>query len=390
MRRLVVGIVALVLAAVVVRNAAVDALADTNPVLAAQLWSTHPDVELALGMTEIAKAARDRKPVPPQAFQSIDDAARKAPLAPEPFLVSGVGAQMAGRTAAAERLFLEAQWRDPRSLPAHYFLADHYFRTRDAARGLTQIAILANLSPGGVQGSAPYIAAYARDPANWPRLRAVFRANPELESAALTTLSADAANADVILALTPPSRRTVDSLWLQPLLNSMVGAGEYAKAKAIWASVSGVGSASQMLLFDPQFARSRPPPPFNWTLTSSTVGLAERQPGGRLHAIFYGQEDGVLARQLLVLPPGQYRLSMRLSGDLARARALSWSLQCATAQSPAATVPLNVAAARGWMFEVTADCPAQWLQLSGTSSDMPQQSDVTLSGLRLDRQANHD
>ena len=70
--------------------------------------------------------------------------------------------------------------------------------------------------------------------------------------------------------------------------------------------------ARQRLLFDPDFSKPEPPPPFNWALTSSTVGLAERQPGGRLHAIFYGQEDGALARQLLVLPPGRYHFSMRL------------------------------------------------------------------------------
>jgi hypothetical protein len=46
-------------------------------------------------------------------------------------------------------------------------------------------------------------------------------------------------------------------------------------------------------------------------------------------------------------------------------------------------VTLDVAAARGWRFEVPAGCPAQWLKLSGASADISQQTDVTIGGLRL-------
>src|SRR5438270_52346 len=104
------------------------------------------------------------------------------------------------------------------------------------------------------------------------------------------------------------------------------------------------------------------PPPFNWVLTSSAVGVAERQPGGRLHVVFYGQEDGFLASQLLVLPPGSYRLSMGLLGDTSHPRALSWSVWCDRAAEPLASVTLDVAAARGLRFQVPGGCPAQWLR----------------------------
>jgi hypothetical protein len=142
-----------------------------------------------------------------------------------------------------------------------------------------------------------------------------------------------------------------------------------------------------LLLFDAGFADEKSPPPFNWALTSSAVGLAERQPGGRLHVIFYGQEDGVLASQLLLLPPGRYRLAMQLSGDAARAKSLLWSVTCANSNATLAHVPLDsAAAATGWPIMVPDNCPAQRLELLGTAPDLPQQVDMSIGNLRLSRE----
>ncbi|HEX8839775.1 MAG TPA: hypothetical protein VF750_04825, partial [Sphingomicrobium sp.] len=122
----------------------------------------------------------------------------------------------------------------------------------------------------------------------------------------------------------------------------------------------------------------------NWELTSSAVGLAERQPGGRLHMLYYGQQDGILATQLLLLPPGPYRLSMQLLGDKARATALNWSIWCDKAAEPISSVTLD-AAARGWQFTVPPSCAAQWLRLSGAAGELPQQVDATIGGLKLEK-----
>lgn len=387
-RRLIVSVVALLLAVTIVRNSGVDALASDSPARAAQFWPSHPATEIGLAMTEIATAARLRSAVPPRVFDRIDDAARKAPLAPEPFLVHGVQAQLAGHQDAAERAFRAAEWRDPRSLPAHYFLAERYFAKRDAENALREIASLAKLSPNGISASAPYLAAFARDPSNWPRMKVLFRANSRIEEAALLELARDWRNAPAVLALVSPEQRSARATWLPALVNSLVNAGQYAKARAIWASVSGVGAAAPPL-FDAGFSNPEPPAPFNWTFASSTLGLAERQSGGRLHAIYYGQEDGALAKQLLVLRPGRYRLSMRLLSGSSHPEALNWSVTCMGTQSPIASVPLNVAASRGLSFDVAPNCPAQLLQLNGISADLPQQSDVTITDLKLVGEGNH-
>jgi hypothetical protein len=384
-RRIIAALIAVLIAVQVVRNAAVLAFAERKPATAAQFWPAHPSTELSLAMMQIARAARDRRSVPASAFSLMADAAAKEPLAPEPYLVRGVQAQLAGDGRTAQRAFEAAQWRDPRSLPAAYFLADRYFRAGDAERGLRQVAALVRLAPNGAAAVGPYLAAYAANSANWPALRSLFRANPDLAERTLVTLASNIATVPAVFALADPHEKATDAQWLAPLLNTLIFSGQYAEARAIWAKAIGLQAGSGQLLYDSSFSDRTSPPPFNWALNSSTVGLTERQPGGRLHIVFYGQEDGFLASQLLLLQPGAYRLSLQLFGDPARAHMLNWSVWCDKAIEPLASVTLDAAAARGWRFEVPAGCKAQWLKLSGTSGDMPQQSDVTIATLKLEK-----
>ena len=386
-RRILAAALAVLLAIVVVRNAMVDAFADTNPQSAARVWAGHPDVELALGMTEIAGAAHHGQAVEAGVFRRINAAAAKAPLAAEPYLVRGVQAQLAGQSRLAEQAFEAAEWRNPRSLPARYFLTEHYLRNGNVRRGLVEYAALARLAPNGILSVTPFVASYARDPARWPQLRALLGAEPGLQEMTLETLARDAANTPAILALADSAHRSAASPWLPTLLASLVAQGEYQKARAIWADIAHVRIRRGELLFDPGFSNPAPPPPFNWTLASSTVGLAERQPGGRLHVIFYGQEDGTLASQLLVLEPGSYRLTMRIDGGGPQ-RSLRWAVTCANAHSPLATASLNTTGKQPWTFTVPAGCGAQRLELAGSSSDIPQQVEVTLSGLTLARMSS--
>lgn len=382
--RAIVTVVAVTLVgAQVVRNAAVSGLAIRRPEAAATFWNGHPATEVSMAMTQIALSARSRRPVPDGVFATMADAAVKEPLAPEPYLVRGVQAELTGDVQGAERAFEAAQWRDPRSLPAAYFLADRYLRTRDVSRGLAEVAALARLLPNGNVTVAPYLAAYGRNPANWPALRTMFRANPGLGDSALLVLSSNIATAPASLALADPRERAEDAHWLPGLINTLVAAGQYAKAHEVWTRTA-AGQGGQ-LIYDASFVDKKALPPFNWALTSSGIGLADREPGGRLHVVFYGQEDGILASQLLMLAPGQYRLSMRLVGDSARAKMLNWSIWCDRTDSPIASVSLDSAAVRGWQFTVPAGCTAQWLKLSGASGDLPQQVDATVSGLKLER-----
>ena len=383
-RPIVVIIGVLLVGTQIIRNAAVGILAPSKPAQAVAAWGSNPAAELSLGMTRIAEAARDQRPVPDRTISLIRRAANKAPLAAEPFLVRGVQAQLAGDGAIAQQSFEAAQRRDPRSLPAAFFLAGRYLQLGDADRGLREAAALARLAPNGRTTLGPYLASFAQDPKNWPALRNLFSRDRGLGEATLGVLASKAQTVPAVLALADRKSWTSNPEWLGPLLNTLTGAGQYQKARDIWRIAS--GARGDELIHDVSFNDSVAPPPFNWSLTTSAVGLAERQSGKRLHILFYGQEDGVLATQLLLLQPGSYRLSMRLlGGDRDRAKTLSWSIWCDKAPTPFSGVTLDVAAARGWTFQVPAECPAQWLRLSGASMDISQQIDVTLGDLNLQR-----
>ena len=387
-RLLLVVAAGLLIAIQVVRNAAVTGLSAQSPDTAAHMWRDHPATAISLGLTQIAKAAREGATVPATTFDAVWNAARSSPLSPEPFLVRGVQQQWSGNRSEALQAFLAAERRDPRSLPAHFFLADHFFRAGDANRGLIEAAALARLAPNGIPSAAPYLAAYAKQRSTWPQLRKIFDRNPSLAAAALATLANDPANADAIMALAGPEQRISGAAWFQILLMKLIEAQQYERAHEFWLTVTRQPTAQT--LHDPQFADSISPPPFNWELTSSSVGLAERQPGGRLHVMFYGQQDGLLARQLILLQPGRYRMSMSVTGAGDKRGALNWSLRCNPLQVPFAAIPLDVASARPWQFDVPTGCGAQWLELSGVSGEVPQQLDVGISRLKLEREPKND
>jgi hypothetical protein len=343
-------------------------------------------VEISLGLADIGRASRERKSIDPATFALMNDAAAKAPLEAGPFLVRGVRAQMSGNDQIARLAFVAAQRRDPRSLPAAYFLANYYLRHGQPFQGLLQTAVLGRLSPGGTTIVAPFVAAYAQNPSNWPEIRSLFRSQPDLEDGVLAALAADGHNATAILAVADADHRKADSAWLPVLLTSLVASGDYVRARAVWSLVAG-GHGDGDLIFDQQFSTPGPPPPFNWTLASSSIGLAERQAGERLHVSFYGNEDGVLASQLLLLPEGRYRLQMQLEGTSSHADSLRWSIRCDKVAVPVADIRVDVAAKRGWTFQIPAQCPAQWIELSGRAGDFAQQADATIGQLSVKRVA---
>jgi hypothetical protein len=367
---------------VVVRNAFVAQFAEVRPQRALAAWPKHPNAELWSGLTEIAAATRAGRPVSQTTLASLMDAARKAPLAAEPFLVRGIEARLAGDETLAGEAFRAAELRDGRSVPARYFLADHDLRTSDVARGLHEISVLARMIPNGIAALSPSVAGYASDPRNWPQIRALFRADPPLADAVLSSLAADPRNSDLVLQLAPLGDRS-GALWTGRLIKALVTAGDYEQAYPVWRSLSHAKQPPGALIYDAGFSDSKSRAPFNWTLTSSALGLAERQGGGRLHVVYYGQDDGVLARQLLLLKPGRYRLRMRGSGDAGNTAPLNWTVTCAG--SATQLLKLAVGPTMGGVFVVPGGCTGQWLELAAAAPELPRTVDVTISGLTLSR-----
>jgi hypothetical protein len=391
-RLLAVAVLALLAIWQITRQAYINGFAEADPARAAALWASHPDVAFKQDLEKIALAAAAKRPVPTDRISQILDRSKWAPLAPEPFLVRGVSAELAGQEAIAERAFLAAKRRDPRSVAARYFLADHFLRTGQPMRGLVELGALTRLVPGSLESLAPYYASYAKQPGGAARLKAMLRVHPDLESAILYALAGDPGNADLVVRLSSGWRDPPGNAprWSSRLIESLLDAGQFAKARAIWLGLSTETSAASFdaPIFDPEFRGSALPPPFNWTLSSNGAGIAEAAGRGRLHLIYYGRDNAVLAAQTLLLKPGRYRLSFAVGEGSGDASALAWTLRCRPGTVRLISLSLGKGAPGRLIsgsFAVVRDCPAQQLELVGTAPDFPETSDVTVGSLRLTR-----
>jgi hypothetical protein len=198
----------------------------------------------------------------------------------------------------------------------------------------------------------------------------------------LEALSADPNNAGRVLSLWSGRRGEREAIWQSRLLGQLVGAGRFDLAREAWSSFTGVAAAPGQL-FDPEFAKAAMPP-FGWSLASGPAGVAEPEGEGRLHVLFYGRDDLVLAGQLLTLKPGRYRLSMKVEATTLPPNSVQWAVRCLPASTEVAIVPIARSGALSEAFAIPrGNCPAQRLELSGIAQQLSQQADATISQLEL-------
>lgn len=393
MRVIIVSGLALLASLQVVRTAIVSAYAEKRPAIAERAWGGHPDVKLSLAMTEIGQAAAGGKTIVPEtALRRAELASKRDPLAVEPFLIKGTLAKTEGREDLAERLFVEARERDPRSAAARYFLAERYLSTDRPSQGLDEVSALARLVPGGSRLVVPGLVKYALTPGAVLHLRKMFAANPEIGQAVLTDLAANAANAGLVMQLADPrAMATADAqapAWQAKLLNSLIERGEFVRAQNLWSRISGLRLPTPPSPVNEGFAKINAPPPFNWTFGAGSFGVAEPAAEGKLKVIFYGRDDGDLAAQLLVLPPGQYRIAMVASSDSGGKTGLEWTVICVPGKEQLASIPLKAATVSGARLGATflvpgQGCPAQWLKLTGKAQEIARSEQATIGEFDL-------
>jgi hypothetical protein len=209
----------------------------------------------------------------------------------------------------------------------------------------------------------------------------------------LQHLAANGASPELVLRVAgnPPVRVTeLDAAdWRQTLLGAMVARGDVRRAYRLWGVFSGL-KANEIRpgVYDGEFRGTAGLPPFNWNFASSEMGAAERDRSGGLQVEYYGRTAGELATQLVVLPPGRYRISFHAEGDLSSPQhRLIWRMQCLRSNAPVFEFPLaNITYAGRNLagdFSVPARCPAQWLKLVGEPTEFPKIENVLIRNLRI-------
>lgn len=374
LRASLAAIAALLVGIEAVRATVATELAQSQPPAGASLGVSHPGAALR-------SLVRDMALVQPPAVMSssnIYEAAKKEPLAPEPFLMAGTTAQLAGDGDRAQRLIEAAQWRDPRSVAAARFLARRYVQTGNLDRGLVEVAALARL--GDQPSAKSFVVGYAADQSAWPKIRTTLEANPQLRDAVLMELATNSRTVRTALALADPRGELMKASWFAAALETLTADGEYQEAHQLWLRATATKRAGE-LLHDGAFNDAVSPPPFNWTLASSSSGFAERQRGGGLHVVYAGRDAGFLASEMLLLPRGSYMLTMKWRGD--PSQPLSWSIWCDKSPAPLASSTAGAVASHGLHFVVPANCPSQWLRLGGAPLGIAQKTEATIYSLNL-------
>jgi hypothetical protein len=389
-KAIIFGLGGVALAALVVRTSVSYALVDLNPYVVSRVAPDDPRVALNIALVEFASqngALSDR--TRDRAYAAL----AKAPLADIPMLIAGVSALAAGDTGKGERMLAEARHRDPRFLLARLLLLDRYLKTGRVAEAGEEIAVLARLAPETGSLLVPELARMAADPRTGTILMGVLDMDPRLQQEVLSKL-AGSAPPDLVLRLAgkapPPAGTTPE--WQGVLLGRLVGSQDYGRAYALWRDFARLPADSGgKSVYDGAFRNLPGAAPFNWQLTGSAAGVAERNHDGGLQVQYFGRAGAELATQLLLLRPGSYRLRVQAEGDASGDGArLSWTLDCAQSKAKLAELPLvKIKSALRTIearFTVPAGgCSAQWLRLSGRPAEFPTEQDATIHDVRVER-----
>lgn len=213
------------------------------------------------------------------------------------------------------------------------------------------------LNPGWREKFFIYLTAYARPPAT------------DVAGALLTRLAAS------------PSHPS--DLEAGIYLASLAGQGKYQEAEQAWRQLT-PGAAPGSYVHNGDFALPARTTPFDWWLTNGVgweASIADAPAGGHGKALridYDGDAKPLPLRQLLVLPPGGYRLTGRMfDGGDNPVRGFSWRVLCIGGSDPLAIAATPEGAAQQWRafsaeFVVPAsNCGAQMLDLNVSPGDLP-------------------
>ena len=327
----------------------------------------------------------------PATLAAVRSAALDAPLDARAFLILGHQQLLDNQPDRAVKTLEAGQRLDPRERLIHLLLLDRYLRSERYADAAAQFSVLARLVGPTKAPIAQAMAAMILSPEASAAARKTLRADLGLEIAVLTALAKSDTAPDAIFAVASPAARAHvadERGWGRALVARLVSQQRYATARQMWQRIYGLSDAQASApVFNASFNAPPAAPPFDWTLTTGSLGAAEIRDGGLL-VDYYGRDSGPLAQQMLVLRPGRYRFAVTVeSGATDTASKLFWTLSCS---NNAKVVPLNVQVSAGPKrrqiaaeMVVPVQCPAQLLTLRAEAGEFPATISLILRDLTV-------
>lgn len=339
----------------------------------------HPAREMRLAMARhLAGTPADD----PGMTAQLSETLRRGPLEEEPFILAALNAYNAQDYARAARLLETARRRNPRSSEAHLLSVDVALAEGRIGNAVASLEVLLRLTPSRNQLIRETLV--------------LISGHPETGKAALAALKDDRTKVDVLAALARSGKSAPEILEaigvarasgalgashaaINSVVRPLIDAGDAAGAFRVWSSLVPQAEGPGTLVRDARF-RNALPPPFGWELVSSRAGYVTTEPAGLIGEA-YGREATPLARQLVLLPGGSYRLEI----DVAEAGELfEVVVQCASKEE-IARVRLEQTGLVSAPFEVPVNCPAQWLEVRARASDPPQAATLHIKAITIGR-----
>jgi hypothetical protein len=313
----------------------------------------------------------------------LRDEAVRRPLSAEPFFLTGASRKLKGDADGGARLVDLALRRDPRLLAARYWRMVHAVERGRVADATDAALRVISLDQSSIQTTIPILVRLTRLPASWPKIRAALPTGEAWRETYYNQLVAEKVEPSIVFSAIdavrassgkPPSVREQSAL-----LASMTQKADFDRAYTAWLGWLPQDALSKVAyLYDGGFTGAPGATPFNWSFAQSNDGAAvlDREQGLRFD--YSPNVSMQLATQMVLMPPGRYRLTsfstldQQISDDIPLP--VAWQVMCLPKRNIVVTMRLPNSSARKGVattFEIPSDCVAQLLTLEGISMEFP-------------------
>ncbi|MFL9839851.1 hypothetical protein ABS767_02645 [Sphingomonas sp. ST-64] len=307
-------------------------------------------------------------------------ALKREPLNVEAINALAIIAAYRGDEHAAGQLFDASEKRSRRHIPTQIWLIEDAVRRNNIPSALQHYDRALRTSKGAADFLLPTLVAASDDPEILPALTKILTPRPEWWPQFLTLAIKDVQHPHTLMALGRSLRLRLsneeEAAFIQQILRRMVAENQYRFAYAYYAEAAGGDAARPEPIRDGDFSGEGSQLPFDWWLRDEYELSAGREVFGdntRLVLRSSGR-GGEVARQLLILEPGSYRLQGQIGSTGTRLAVQPLvEIRCDKGKEPLIRRLLPASDSSGvaidMPFAVPPNCGGQWLRIILSASE---------------------